>query len=77
VHTGTHTRSIGTDAYGIHVAGAGNQTVLIGVPLLNLHTMVEIVDSTVVERSGRFIAEFITRLDDMFLEKLANGMMEK
>jgi hypothetical protein len=30
-----------------------------------------------VERSGRLMAEFIARLDEQFLDKLAKGMMEK
>jgi endoglucanase len=77
VHTSTHTRSSGTDAYGIQVARAGIPTGLISVPLRNMHTMVEIVDRADVERSGRLMAEFITRLDDKFLDKLAKGMMEK
>jgi hypothetical protein len=39
--------------------------------------MVEFVYRTDVERSGLLMAEFITRLDEKFLDKLANGMMEK
>jgi endoglucanase len=77
VHTGTHTRSSGTDAFGIQVARAGIPTGLIGIPLRNMHTMVEVVDMADVERSGRLMAEFIARLDEQFLDKLAKGMMEK
>jgi endoglucanase len=59
------------------VARAGIPTGLIGIPLRNMHTMVEVVDMADVERSGRLMAEFIARLDEQFLDKLAKGMMEK
>jgi endoglucanase len=77
VHSDTHTRASGTDAFGLQVARAGIPTGLISIPLRNMHTMVEVVDTADVERSGRLMAEFVARLDDQFLDNLAKGMMEK
>jgi hypothetical protein len=37
--------------------------------------MVESIDTNDVERSGRLMGEFAARLDDKFLNKLAEGMM--
>jgi putative aminopeptidase FrvX len=42
-----------------------------------MHTMVETVDADDVTRVGRLLAEFITGLDDKFLDKLAQEMMEE
>ncbi len=75
VSTGTHTRGSGTDAYGLQVARDGIPTGLISIPLRYMHTMVEVVDTADIERSGRLLGEFAARLDEQFLRKLANSMM--
>ena len=72
---GTHTRGSGTDAFGLQVAREGIPTGLISIPLRYMHTMVESVDLTDVERCGRLMGELAARLDDGFLEKLAAEMM--
>ena len=77
VHIETHSRASGTDGFALQVARAGIPTGIIGLPLRNMHTVVEIVDMADVERCGRLMAEFIARLDDQFLGKLAEGMMEQ
>ena len=77
VSIGTHTRGSGTDAYGLQVAREGIPTGLISIPLRYMHTMVETVHLTDVERSGRLLGEFAARLDDQFIEKLTAGMMEE
>ncbi len=77
VNTGTHQRGSGTDAYGLQVARAGIPTGLISIPLRYMHTMVETVHLADVERSGRLMGEFAARLDDQFIEKLTEGMMEE
>ncbi|RMH01453.1 MAG: M42 family peptidase [Chloroflexi bacterium] len=77
VHTATHSRYSGTDAFGLQIAREGIPTGLVGIPLRYMHTMVETADLTDIERTGRLLAEFITRLDDKFLESLAAGMMEE
>lgn len=74
-HVGTHQRGSGTDAFGLQVARAGIPTGLISIPLRYMHTMVEVVDTADVERSGRLLGEFTARLNDDFLAKLSAGMM--
>ncbi len=76
VSVGTHQRGSGTDAYGLQVARAGIPTGLISIPLRYMHTMVETVHLADVERSGRLMGEFAARLDDQFLQKLTDGMMD-
>jgi endoglucanase len=75
VSTEIHSRYSGTDAYALQVAREGIPTGLIGIPLRYMHTMVESIDTNDVERSGRLMGEFAARLDDKFLNKLAEGMM--
>lgn len=71
-----HTRSSGTDAFGLQVARAGVPTGLVSIPLRYMHTMVETVNMKDIERTGRLLAEFICRLDSGFLDALAREMME-
>jgi len=66
----------GTDAYALQIARAGVPTALVSIPLRYMHTMVETIDADDVERAGRLLGEFIARLDDQFLDNLAQGMME-
>ncbi len=77
VHIETHNRASGTDGFALQIARAGVPTGIIGLPLRNMHTVVEVVDMADVERCGRLMAEFIARLDDQFLSNLAKGMMEE
>ncbi|MCP5101081.1 MAG: M42 family metallopeptidase, partial [Chloroflexi bacterium] len=75
VHTGTHSRASGTDAFGLQVARDGIPTGLVSIPLRYMHTMVESIDLRDLERSGRLMGEFAARLDDQFLGKLAAEML--
>lgn len=77
VSTATHSRYSGTDAFGLQVAREGIPTGLIGIPLRYMHTMVESIDTTDVERSGRLMGEFAARLNDKFIDRLAQGMMKE
>jgi endoglucanase len=62
----------GTDAWAMEVVRSGIPTGLIGIPLRNMHMPVEIADVRDIDRTGRLIAEFITRLDEKFItEQLA------
>jgi len=74
--TGTHSRASGTDAFGLQIAREGIPTGLVSIPLRYMHTMVESLDTADVERCGRLLGEFIARLNDNFLEKLAADLME-
>jgi putative aminopeptidase FrvX len=77
VFTETHGSHSGTDAYGIQIAREGIPTGLISIPLRYMHTMVETISTSDVERTGRLLGEFIARLDEKFIDKLAAGMMEE
>lgn len=61
----------GTDAWAIQVTRNGIPTALIGIPLRNMHTSVEMVSVKDVERAGRLLAAFIARLDAEFMDRLA------
>jgi putative aminopeptidase FrvX len=61
----------GTDAWAIQVSRSGVPTGLLGVPLRYMHSAVETVCLRDVERSGRLLAEFISRLDAVFAESLS------
>ncbi|KAB2906048.1 MAG: M42 family metallopeptidase [Anaerolineae bacterium] len=60
----------GTDAWAIQVAQQGIPTILLSIPIRNMHTPVETVSLKDIKRTGRLIAELISQLDDEFLEKL-------
>jgi len=77
VSISTHARASGTDAFGLQVARAGIPTGLVSIPLRYMHTMVETIHETDVERVGRLLGEFVAMLDDQFLDDLAKGMIEE
>lgn len=60
----------GTDAWGIQVSRMGVPTALISVPVRNMHSPVETIDLREIERAGRLLAHFITRLDADFLASI-------
>ncbi|MFQ5592982.1 MAG: M42 family metallopeptidase [Anaerolineae bacterium] len=60
----------GTDAWAMQVTRAGIPTALIGIPLRNMHTSVEMLAIKDIERTGRLLALFISELDENFLESL-------
>lgn len=60
----------GTDAFAIQVSREGIPTAVLGIPLRNMHTPVEIVSTKDVERAGRLLAEFICSLSADFLDTL-------
>lgn len=75
VYAGGHS---GTDAHFMQVAGEGIPTAILSIPLRYMHTPVELIQMKDIERAGRLLAEFITALDDTFMDKLqlddaANG----
>jgi putative aminopeptidase FrvX len=69
-HTDPHPIHSGTDAMGMQIVAEGIPTMIIGIPLRNMHTPVEAVCVKDIERAGRLLAEFIARLDIDFLEKI-------
>jgi putative aminopeptidase FrvX len=71
----------GTDAWLIQVSREGIPTLLIGIPMRNMHTPIEVVDLRDVTRAGRLMADFIARLGPDFLDEIAwpvaDGAQEK
>ncbi len=63
-------RHSGTDTYAMQVTAAGIPTMVIGIPLRYMHTPVEVVAYKDIQRAGRLMAEFITRLEPDFVEKI-------
>ncbi len=57
----------GTDAWAIQVAREGIPTLLIEVPIRNMHSPVETADLRDIDRAGRLLAAFIADLDGAFL----------
>lgn len=74
VHTEPHARASGTDAFGLQIAREGIPTGLVSIPLRYMHTMVESIALTDVERAGRLVGEFIARLDAGFIDQLTKAL---
>jgi endoglucanase len=60
----------GTDAFAIQVARAGVPSALLGVPLRNMHTSVEVANADDIRKTGRLLASFIQSVDREFMEGL-------
>lgn len=60
----------GTDAFGVQVAREGVPTMVVSLPLRNMHTPVEIVAVKDVQRVGRLLAEFISGLAPDYVSTL-------
>jgi putative aminopeptidase FrvX len=63
-------RSSGTDAWMLQVAAEGIPTMLVSIPIRYMHTPVELLHIKDIARTARLLAEFVTILDDAFMEKL-------
>ncbi|MCB9437437.1 MAG: M20/M25/M40 family metallo-hydrolase [Anaerolineales bacterium] len=61
----------GTDAAAIQVSHEGIPTVLLEVPIRNMHSPVETVSLKDIDRAGRLMAEFITGLTPDYLDTIA------
>lgn len=60
----------GTDAWAIQVAQGGIPTALLSIPVRNMHSPVETLDTRDIERTARLLANFIASLDDDFLSAI-------
>jgi putative aminopeptidase FrvX len=60
----------GTDAVAMQVAREGIPTMLVSIPLRYMHTPVEVVSIKDVQRAGRLLAEFISRLELDFVSTI-------
>jgi endoglucanase len=59
-----------TNADAMQLSAEGLPTMVIGIPLRNMHTPVEIVSMKDIRCTGRLLAEFIASLESDFLEKM-------
>ena len=62
-------RGGGTDAWMMEVSRSGVPTGVVSIPIRNMHMPVEVVAVKDIERTGRLLAEFATRLDDAFVDQ--------
>jgi endoglucanase len=60
----------GTDAYAMQVARAGIPAMVIGLPLRNMHTPVEIIALKDIHRAARLLAEFAANLAPDFMSTI-------
>jgi endoglucanase len=59
-----------TNADVMQLAAEGLPTMVMGIPLRNMHTPVEIVSMKDIQRAGRLLAEFVASLEEDFIEKM-------
>lgn len=62
----------GTDGFAFQVSREGIPSMVIGLPLRNMHSAVEVIHVKDVTRAGRWLAEFISELDAGFMSALKN-----
>jgi endoglucanase len=55
----------------LQVAAEGVPTMILCIPLRYMHTPVEMLQIKDIARTARLLVEFITLLDDEFMEKLS------
>jgi len=67
----------GTNAWAMQVVREGIPTGLIDIPLRYMHTSVETISITDLERIGRLLALFCASLDDKFLKQLRGEAVEE
>lgn len=60
----------GTDAFAMQIVAGGIPTVVVEIPLRNMHTPVEVIALRDVSRTARLLAEFIARLSPEFVDSL-------
>lgn len=60
----------GTDAYPMQVTAEGIPTALVEFPIRYMHTTVESVAVKDIQRAGRLLAEFISSLEENFVETI-------
>ncbi len=55
----------------LQVAAEGIPTMIVSIPLRYMHSPVEMIHTKDIPRTARLLAEFITNLDDEFMDKLS------
>jgi len=62
--------SSGTDGMSIQVSGGGIPVFVLGIPMRNMHTPVELVALKDIRRAGRLLAEFVAGLKADFMQTI-------
>lgn len=60
----------GTEAMAVQISAEGIPTMVIEIPIRYMHTPIEMVSLGDIQYTGHLIAEFITRLDGSFIERI-------
>jgi tetrahedral aminopeptidase len=63
-------RFSGTDAMGLQIVAEGIPTMVVSIPLRYMHTPVEVISISDVQRVGRLLAQFIAGLEPDFVDKI-------
>jgi len=63
-------RMSGTDATSMQVTAEGVPTMVVSIPVRNMHTPVEVISLKDIQRAGRLLAEFVAGLEGDFMEKI-------
>jgi endoglucanase len=63
--------SSGTDAMAMQVSMEGIPSFVMGIPIRNMHTPVEMVALKDIQRAGRLLAEFVIGLEPDFLSNIS------
>ncbi len=61
----------GTDAWALQLVREGLPCGLVGIPIRYMHSPVEVVSLSDIDRAARLLAAFVSRLDDTVLASLA------
>jgi endoglucanase len=59
-------RMSGTDAMGLQTTGKGIPTVLISLPIRNMHTSLETININIIKTASKLVARFIASLDSNY-----------
>lgn len=59
----------GTDAHAIQVVGQGIPVATVSIPLRYMHSPVEVIDSRDIDRTVDLLTQFVTRIDEKFMEE--------
>ena len=67
----------GTNAWAMQVVREGIPTALIDIPLRYMHTSVEMISLSDLERIGRLLSAFAASMDEIFMQELRGEDLER
>ena len=66
----------GTDGWALQVTREGIPTGVVSIPVLNMHTPVEVVSVPDIRRTGRLLAAFVSSLDETHIDLMTSPLPE-